>query len=304
MLTSISGLNNVTSIGGHLEINYNDAMTGISGLNNVTSIGEHLEINNNVALINLTGLESLTSIEGSLSIYNNASLTGISGLSNATSVENYLMIYNNPVLTGLTGLDNLETIGGNFNIQNNDVLASLTALDNLTSIGGYISIDKNNILTSLSGIDNVDAGTIEHLVIVHNTTLSTCEVQSICDYLSSPNGEVQIYGNAPGCNSPEEVEAACITVHIEEGNTIQNQFTLYPNPVSSNAKLSGEFASDGTVNICIYNTTGICLKSWQFANQQSGQQEFTLNLTELPRGIYFLRMQVGNEVVTKKVVKL
>jgi len=79
---------------------------------------------------------------------------------------------------------------------------------------------------------------------------------------------------------------------------------VYPNPIVSNTILSGHFASSGTINICIYNTTGSCLKSWELKNQQTGQQEFTLDVSNLPPGIYFLRLQAGNEVVTKKVVKL
>jgi hypothetical protein len=35
-----------------------------------------------------------------------------------------------------------------------------------------------------------------------------------------------------------------------------------------------------------------------------GIQTENLNISELPPGIYFLRLQAGNDVVTKKVVKL
>jgi len=174
----------------------------------------------------------------------------------------------------------------------------------LTSIGGYLSIEGNDTLTSLSGLDNINASSISDLLINDNVSLSSCAVQSICDYLKNSNGFTSIHGNAPGCNSQAEVKIACWIVNIEEGQTIQNQFTFYPNPVTSNAKLSGQFSHSGKVNISICNTTGICQKTWQFANQKSEQQEFTLNLNGLPTGIYILRLQVGSEVVTKKVVKL
>jgi hypothetical protein len=88
---------------------------------------------------------------------------------------------------------------------------------------------------------------------------------------------------------------------------LKNDFkilNIYPNPFNSNTIVSGQFSSTGIINICLYNTTGNCLKSMEFASQPNTQQEFTLNLSELPPGIYFLRLQAGNDVVTKKVVKL
>jgi parallel beta-helix repeat protein len=96
-------------------------------------------------------------------------------------------------------------------------------------------------------------------------------------------------------------------VDVEEpvfDETETAKVSIYPNPVVSTATLSGQFTSSETVNICIFNTTGSCLKSWEFKNQKTDQQEFTLDLNELPPGIYFLRLQAGNEVATKKIVKL
>jgi hypothetical protein len=68
--------------------------------------------------------------------------------------------------------------------------------------------------------------------------------------------------------------------------------------------LSGQFNTEQTVKACLYSTTGLCVKNWEFEAIPSEKQEFTLNLQGLQRGIYFLRLQIGGEVVTKKVVKL
>ncbi|MCB2207825.1 MAG: T9SS type A sorting domain-containing protein [Bacteroidetes bacterium] len=95
-----------------------------------------------------------------------------------------------------------------------------------------------------------------------------------------------------------------LSVGIDKNLVESMKMVVYPNPISANAKLGVEFASSGTINICIYNLGGICHKSWEFKNQQASQCELTLSLNELPAGIYFLHLQAGNEVVTKKVVKL
>ena len=120
------------------------------------------------------------------------------------------MIDYNPVLTSLTGLDNLTSIVGfRLTINENNSLTSLTELDNLTSIGGSLAIIENNSLASLTGLDNIDANSIIDLYIIGNSFLSTCDVQSICDYLVNPYGEIEINDNTPGCNTQQEVEEAC-----------------------------------------------------------------------------------------------
>ncbi|MCK4288138.1 MAG: T9SS type A sorting domain-containing protein, partial [Bacteroidales bacterium] len=232
-LTSLTGLDNVTSIGGYLGIYYNDALTSLTGLDNVTSIGGGLYISGNNALTSLTALDNVTSIGGSLWIEYNDSLTSLTGLDNVSSIGGNLWIYYNAALISLTGLDNVTSIGesiffghndaminltglenltfigGHLTIWANNALTSLSGLDNVTSIGGELHIESNDVLTSLTGLNNLDAASIVNLFITDNYSLSNCEVQSICNYLANPNGTVNIYGNATGCNNPPEVANAC-----------------------------------------------------------------------------------------------
>jgi hypothetical protein len=67
-------------VGGSLSISGNDGLTSLSGLENLNSVGRDFDIWNNNALTNLSGLQNLTSVGGDLEIggyiYNgNAALT-------------------------------------------------------------------------------------------------------------------------------------------------------------------------------------------------------------------------------------
>jgi hypothetical protein len=119
-------------------------------------------------------------------------------------------------------------------ISYNYSLTSLAALENVTSVEGDLFIANTDFLTSLTGLDNINAGSINNLVIYNNKSLSLCEVQSICDYLASPNGTITIDVNATGCGSKQEVEAAC-EVGVKESavNSQQSLFTLTPHPLPS-----------------------------------------------------------------------
>ena len=351
VLTNLSGLNNLASIGGGLRIVHNDALTSLSGLDNLASIGGDLAINNNDVLTSLAGLDNIaaSSIDD-LTIHSNASLSTC----DVQSICNYLVspngivdIYenatgcNNPPeiatscgitlpclpygnyyfssqaeidnfqsnypgcfqlegnveingidITNLDGLGILTSITGTLEIFGNEVLTSLSGLENLTSIGGDLSIRSNDVLTSLSGLDNIDAGTINNLHIYYNTLLSTCEVQSVCDYIVSPNGTIVIHDNATGCNTQEEVEAAC-GVWVPDFN-FESGISIYPNPAKDILIISND---EGITieEVVIYNQIGKKVFEEVLVNN-------TLDVTNLPRGMYVVELKSREWKVRKKLI--
>ncbi len=74
-LSNLSGLENITTIGGFLNVRQEPSLTSISHLLSLTSVGSNtLNISNNPLLTNLTGLDSVTSINGSLYLSYNTEL--------------------------------------------------------------------------------------------------------------------------------------------------------------------------------------------------------------------------------------
>ncbi len=265
-LTSLSGLEGLTSIGGDLLIYGNLALTSLTGLDNLSIINGDLYFGTsgmlgvsvgNPLLANLTGLANLASIGGDLSIRNTLVLTSLTGLEGLTSIGGNIYIGGNDALTGLTGLEGLTSIGGGLIIGGlsggNPTLTSLEGLENVVSIGGSIYIWSTLSLTSLTGLDNVTSIGGD-LSIKYNDFLSTCEVQSICNYLVNPNGNINIHDNAPGCNSQEEVEEACLNTMVEELNAIENH-SIYPNPVTNEAT----FSSNKITSFELYDLMGVLI---------------------------------------------
>jgi hypothetical protein len=312
VLTSLDGMESLTFIGGGLRIggydfwndvgHGNDALTSLEGLVNLTSVGGYLDITANSSLTSLEGLGNLTSVGGWFQIAHSA-LTSMDGLVNLNSIGEICWILHNDSLNSVEGLENLTSIGEYLWIFGNNALDSLTGLDNLTSIGGDLLISYNDALSSLTGLDSINAGSINSIYIHDNTSLSTCHVTSICDYLASPNGTIAIYDNAPGCNSPEEVLNICIQ-GLEKEETLNGaNFNIYPSPVSDFATL--QYQSDQPCNgvIEIFNTTGICVKSQQHKINNAGPKHLVLDFTGLPAGIYLCKVQTGDRVVAKKIIK-
>ena len=116
------------------------------------------------------------------------------------------------------------------------------------------------------------------------------------DYISNSDSNFSV---SQGVQQPFEIS---VVLGLEE-NHIKLNLAAYPNPTNDQAILSLNLSTSASVSIWLYNTAGICLKSWQFNNEQPGNGELILDLKEIQAGIYFCKIQVGNEMVTKKIIK-
>ncbi len=299
-LTSIAALNNITSMVYSLSIQFNDSLTTLTGLDNVIHAGE-MYISHNTSLNSIAALNNITSVAQNLSIKDNDSLTTLTGLDNLNSVGGSLAIEHIYVLTDITALNNLTSIGKELIFYYNTRLTSLTGLDNLTSIGTTLWIWGHYDLTSLSGLDNIEAGSIRDLYIYENWSLSTCEVQSVCDYLVSPGGTIEIHDNAPGCNSQAEVEAACVS--FIEDVSVEKPISIYPNPFSHTTTIEYELKQPEKVSLTIYDYLGKQIEVIH-EKQSQGMQKVIWIAEGLPDGIYYYRIQLGNQVANGKMVKV
>ncbi|MFT6324836.1 MAG: hypothetical protein ACJAWO_002404, partial [Halieaceae bacterium] len=153
-LKNLEGLNNLTSIGDGIELEFNDSLSNISALANVQSFEGEIDCNTNKALLNFDGLQGATSIKY-LRLYDNHSLINFQGLENLVDIEEKFYLYGSDSLTSLDGLGSLQSIGEYFVILDCPLLTNVTALSNLSSIGGGMTIFDCHALNSLSGFESL-----------------------------------------------------------------------------------------------------------------------------------------------------
>jgi hypothetical protein len=294
-IENFTGLNSLTYIGDEFQVWDNSNLNNFTGLENLNAISGSFNIIGNVTLENFTGLENLITINGSFSLDNNASLEQFTGLENLDTIGGSFSVRNSLILENFYGLDNLTAIGGDFIIQDNDSLLDFSGLENLTTIDGNIKIGcfflyGNPLLTSLSGLDNVEGESIEDLCIAYNVALSTCHVQSVCDYLAQPNGQVNIHDNAFGCHSPTHVEALC---NIGTGFSEKRvpQFGIHPNP-TNNGIITLTLNNSSNKHLTCFNTFG------QMVHQQEiHSAETVINVSTWAPGIYLVVVYGDGKVV-------
>jgi hypothetical protein len=186
----IAALENCTEIVGNLYVEHT-TLTNLTGLENLTSVSGLVDIYSNLQLTNLDALNNLTNV-GSLVVRDNAILTSITPLSNLTSVDNSLSIRRNNVLTSLNGLEGITSVGGALYIDDNDALTNLCALNNVI-LSGNLNIYRNLVLSMDTALaletqlaDNGYDGT-SNIHSNDGSGLATCDdcadgdADSVCD---------------------------------------------------------------------------------------------------------------------------
>jgi len=288
-LTSLIGLESLTSTGG-LSVNYAHFISDLTGLNSLTYVGGYIGISSCDALTSLTGLNSLATVTDNFNI-NSEGIASLSGLEGLTSAGGLGVL--NLAITSLSGLESLTSISGILYVGGCDLLTTLSALDSLVYVGGELRIGGNTILTSLSGIDNIGYQSITTLNITGNPALSTCEVKSVCDYLAAPGGNVFLFSNYDGCNSPEEVEAACNNSSIETINN-KNELFLYPNPAKN--RLFIQVKNEESVSeVVIYNQLG------KVVSKENSVMGF-IDISKLNKGMYVVEIEINSRKLREKLI--
>jgi hypothetical protein len=175
-VNNIQGLANVSgALTGGILIESCPNLTSLNGLQNITSLNDRLVVGQIPLLTDLTGLNGLTSVNNnsagtpeSVWILMNNSLTSINGLENITSLN----------------ASNLPDTSSGFSIFMNPNLNDINALSNVTNIVDRISIQNNPMLANcaIASVCNKLAITTSGVPIANNATgcQSTAVVQSAC----------------------------------------------------------------------------------------------------------------------------
>ena len=290
-LEDLQGLNNVQNVG-TLFIWWNESLESLEGLNSLDTCFSRVDIFNNEQLFSLNGLENLKFVGSHFSLTGCNSLQNIDGLASLNTVNGFFVL-GQGIITNTNGLNNLTYVGNGFDIYGCDSLTNISALSNLLFIGGSLRISNNYSLASLTGLDNVESDSIDWISIHNNSSLSQCAIQSICNFLADTNSVAGIHDNAPGCNSEEEVEQACL-VFIDETDK-EYRLLIYPNPTQNKLYFSGS-ENKAITQLTIYNQMG--QKVLQTENPNNA-----IDISHLNKGLFVVEVEIDGVRYREKLIK-
>lgn len=119
-------------------------------------------------------------------------------------------------------------------------------------------------------------------------------------------GEINQYSDYPFRVQMKDVDGISHSriyslTSLKEDNFIPNQFvSVFPNPVSNNLTVMCLFADDEILSVDVYSQTGELLQP-QISNSDS---ECKINTTNLPSGLYNLRIQMSDIIITRRFIKI
>ncbi len=92
-----------------------------------------------------------------------------------------------------------------------------------------------------------------------------------------------------------------IITSIEENFEVPVSVTVYPNPASESVNIKFESLVDRMINVQIMDAQGRIVRTDRI---EISVIQKTINLQDLPSGVYFLKLIKGNLVNVYKIVKL
>lgn len=105
-----------------------------------------------------------------------------------------------------------------------------------------------------------------------------------------------------GAEDVQEFEIHIGTVSVYE---IFDSFSkIYPNPVSGMLTIELDLPNTPINSIQIFNAMGAKVAELHHSQLPAGQQQYRWDAGDLPKGLYFCRVQAGNETFIQKIIKV
>ncbi len=112
---------------------------------------------------------------------------------------------------------------------------------------------------------------------------------------------IYAYMDANGCEN-----FAFQTVYVDECVGIDDPtqslaFQVYPNPMTNSTVVNFNLNNSKNVKISLFNNLGMEVMKITESYMNAGNHNINLNLAEFENGIYFIRVQAGEKILTEKV---
>ena len=146
-------------------------------------------------------------------------------------------------------------------------------------------------------IDPLEAGTI-------SGSTNTGNVQWNLSYMGTAMISVKSMNECGESEFSESLEVTVDnTVGIEE-NYEALTLQIFPNPSSDQTNIRCLIPDAGYLVMELFEISGRKQRTLIAEEKPAGSLDLELNMSDLPEGIYFIRVQAGNEISVKKIVKI
>jgi hypothetical protein len=119
-------------------------------------------------------------------------------------------------------------------------------------------------------------------------------------FFNLSKGSVQILGGTTFDSYASQQFSVGLSVGMPE-LSFDPQVIIYPNPLSNSGTISFDLSQEAVVEMTLINQLGQGIKKITSGIFASGSHQLNINSNELPQGLYFLEIRIGNDVQIKKI---
>jgi len=83
---------------------------------------------------------------------------------------------------------------------------------------------------------------------------------------------------------------------------VLNDLDLYPNPASNSVMLSYNSHEKSYITISLYSINGLNIMQLFSDESYKGNNQVEIGYSNLPAGVYFIKLQTSKEIITRKLV--
>ena len=233
--------------------------------------------------------------------------------SNSVDVLDVVALVQNVI--GNTTLTDEQSCRADINSDNGVDVLDVVAIVNLIvsgrgEIASNVEFKRNN--NTLNMVANGTVGAVQ-MTLSHGADFAisltdnafvaesnTTNNQTVMLVVLPENGELF---TASGEFTIDEVIAASAEGYIE--TSMPASFNLgqaYPNPFNPTTSLDIELSFDSNVSIAVYNVMGQMVSVLHDGNMTSGMHSLTWDASNLSSGMYIIKAEVADEVLSQKVM--
>ena len=107
--------------------------------------------------------------------------------------------------------------------------------------------------------------------------------------------------NSNGCTSSSSDSIKLIITGLSKIENATSNLNIYPNPFKEQATISYTVSNSSSVKIEMLNMQGETISTLINTKQEAGEYHLPFNAANYRAGIYFIRMTIGENVITKQI---
>lgn len=201
--------------------------------------------------------------------------------------------------TGATTEDLTGLANGSYSVTVTDVIGCQTNISTTLNIVSTIAISVDNVQDEAVQLGGSITVSVNGGQAPYYFLWNTGQITATINNLVAANYTLTVT-DVNGCSSVQTVTVNYAIPSLVEGIDAVQYLNVFPNPTYDIVNFQLQLNTETEVKLDIYAINGQLLQS--FTSQNAVEQNYAVDMSAYPAGVYMARLIIGADVVTTKIV--